>query len=132
MHSVRRNDLLDHTLLLQVGKSSSGQAAVDLELVDESGDSQEAGGLDILVESVDLGLIEDDGVVSLVLNCKVAETCASAKNVFFARCWEISKLRIFAFLHGENKKRESPAPSALRKALKTIDYFVSPREKRIF
>lgn len=69
VHGMRANDLLDDTLLLQVGKGFSGQATVDLELVDKSGNGEETGSLDVLVQSVDLGLIEDNGVVGLVLNC---------------------------------------------------------------
>ena len=63
------NDLLDLSLLLEVGKSLAGQAAVDLETVDEGGDGHQAVGLDILVELLKGGLLEDNGVLGLVLDC---------------------------------------------------------------
>lgn len=63
------NDLLDLSLLLEVGKSLASQAAVDLETVDEGGDGHQAVGLDILVELLKGGLLEDNGVLGLVLDC---------------------------------------------------------------
>lgn len=63
------NDLLDLSLLLEVGKSLAGQAAVDLETIDEGGDGHQAVGLDILVELLKGGLLEDNGVLGLVLDC---------------------------------------------------------------
>lgn len=72
------DDLLDLALLLEVGKSPAGERAVDLEAVDKDGDSHQAVGLDILLELVGDGLVEDDGVLGLVLDCgsksKVSET----------------------------------------------------------
>jgi hypothetical protein len=61
-------DLLDLALLLEVGKSAASQAAVDLETVDQGGDGHETVGLDILVELLKGGLLEDNGVLSLVLD----------------------------------------------------------------
>lgn len=62
------NDLLDQTLLLQVGQGLAGQAAVDLETVNQGRDGNQAVGLDILVELLGGGLVEDDGVLGLVLD----------------------------------------------------------------
>lgn len=63
------NDLLDQSLLLEVGQSLAGERAVDLETVDQGGDGDQTVGLDILVELLRGGLVEDDGVVGLVLDC---------------------------------------------------------------
>lgn len=63
------NNLLNLTLLFEVGEGLAGQAAVDLQTVDEGSDGDEAVGLDILVELLGGGLVEDDGVLSLVLDC---------------------------------------------------------------
>lgn len=63
------NNLLDLTLLFEVGEGLAGQAAVDLQTVDEGSDGDEAVGLDILVELLGGGLVEDDGVLGLVLDC---------------------------------------------------------------
>lgn len=62
------NDLLDLSLLLEVGESLAGKAAVDLETVDEGGDGDQTVGLNILVELLSSGLVEDDGVLGLVLD----------------------------------------------------------------
>jgi hypothetical protein len=64
------NDLLDLALLLEVIQSLAGQAAVDLETVDQGGNGDETVGLDVLVELLGSGLVEDDGVVGLVLDCR--------------------------------------------------------------
>jgi hypothetical protein len=63
------DNLLDGALLLEVGKGLAGQRSVDLEAVDEGGHGDQPVGLDILLELVVGGLIEDDGVVGLVLDC---------------------------------------------------------------
>ena len=63
------NNLLNLTLLFEVSESPAGQAAVDLKTVDEGSDGDEAVGLDILVELLGSGLVEDDGVLGLVLDC---------------------------------------------------------------
>lgn len=63
------NDLLNHTLILKIRKRFPGQRSVDFETVDESGDGDEAVGLDFLVELIGRLLVEDDGVVGLVLDC---------------------------------------------------------------
>lgn len=62
------DDLLDHSPLLEISQSLTGQATVDLETVDKGGDSDETVGLDILVELLSGRLLKDDGVLGLVLN----------------------------------------------------------------
>ena len=63
------NDLLDLAVSLKVVQSLAGKAAVDLETIDKGGDGDQTVGLDILVETVGGGLLEDDGVLGLVLDC---------------------------------------------------------------
>lgn len=62
------NNLLDLTALLEVGEGLAGKAAVDLETVDEGGNGDQTVGLNILVELLGSGLVEDDGVLGLVLD----------------------------------------------------------------
>lgn len=71
------DDLLDDTLLLQVGEGLPGERAVDLQAIDEDGDGDETVGLDILVELLRGLLVEDDGVVGLVLDC-ITQTMLAA------------------------------------------------------
>ena len=63
------NNLLDDSLLLKIGQTSAGNRSVDLHSVDENRDGDQAVGLDILVKLVGGGLVEEDGVLCLVLNC---------------------------------------------------------------
>ena len=63
------DDLLDLAVSLKVGESLAGKAAVDLETIDQSGDSDQTVGLNILVETLSGLLLEDDGVLGLVLDC---------------------------------------------------------------
>lgn len=65
-----RNDLFDLPLLLQIRQRFPRQATVDFQAVDEDGDGDEAVGLHILVQLLGSVLVEDDGVVGLVLDCK--------------------------------------------------------------
>lgn len=69
LHLAVCNNLLDDASLLKVSQGLAGQAAVDLETIDEDGNGDQAVGLDILVELVGDGLVEKDGVVGLVLDC---------------------------------------------------------------
>ena len=62
------NNGLDQALLLEVRDAPPREGAVDLHAVDEGGDGHEPVGLDILVELVGGGLVEDDGVLGLVLD----------------------------------------------------------------
>lgn len=62
------DDLLDLAVLLELGESLTGKAAVDLETVDQRRDSDQTEVLDILLETLGGLLIEDDGVVGLILD----------------------------------------------------------------
>ena len=61
--------LLNLSLLLQIVQRLPGETAIDLQSIDEGGDCDEAVGLDVFVEFVRGGFVEDDGVVGLVLDC---------------------------------------------------------------
>lgn len=63
------DDLLDLALLLEVGERLAGERAVDLQPVDERGNGDQTVRLDVLVELVGSGLVEDNGVLGLVLDC---------------------------------------------------------------
>ena len=63
------DDLLDLALLLKLGERTAGEGTVDLQSVDKGGDGDEAVGLNLLLETVRSGLVEDDGVLGLVLDC---------------------------------------------------------------
>lgn len=63
------DDLLDRSLLLQVVQTSPGERAVDLQSVDEHGNGDEAVRLHILLELLAGLLVENDGVLGLVLHC---------------------------------------------------------------
>lgn len=63
------DNLLDLALLLQVIQCLPRQTPIDLQSIDKGGDGDEAVGLDVFVEFVRGGFIEDDGVVGLVLDC---------------------------------------------------------------
>jgi hypothetical protein len=80
LHLAVSHDLLDLALLLQVLEAPPGEGAVDLESVDEGGDRHDAVGLDILVELVGSGLVEDDGVLGLVLDCSETKLAAVVRS----------------------------------------------------
>jgi hypothetical protein len=73
-HAGVTNDLLDLTVSLKVVQSLAGKAAVDLETIDEGGDGDQTVRLNILLQLLVGGLVEDDGVLGLVLDCK-EKTC---------------------------------------------------------
>jgi hypothetical protein len=78
------DDLLDLALLLKLGERTTGKRTVDLQSVDKGGDGDEAVGLNLLLETVRGGLVEDDGVLGLVLDC----VCImSAKLFHLAAPW---------------------------------------------
>lgn len=82
------NNLLDLTLLLEVSEGLASQAAVDLQAVDKGGNGDEAVGLDILVELLGGGLVEDDGVLGLVLDCSNNHVSFSNRyTIFFNFCF---------------------------------------------
>ena len=62
------NHLLDLTLLLQIIQRFPCEATIDLQPVHEGRDCDETVGLDVFVEFVRGGFVEDDGVVGLVLD----------------------------------------------------------------
>lgn len=72
-HAGVTNDLLDLAVSLKVVESLAGKAAVDLETIDKGGDSDQTVGLDILLELVVGGLVENDGVLGLVLDCRAKD-----------------------------------------------------------
>lgn len=77
------NDLLDDALLLQISQSSSCDRSVDLHSVDKDGDGDKAVWLDILVELVWGGLLEDNGVLGLVLDLTLAPVMKSVLSIYF-------------------------------------------------
>lgn len=72
-----RNDGLDLSLLLQVLQALASQRAIDLQSVDQGGDGDETVGLDVLVELLGGGLVENDGVLGLVLDYRQADTMSA-------------------------------------------------------
>jgi hypothetical protein len=74
VQAVVADNLLDLAALLEVSESLAGEAAVDLETIDEGGDGDQAVGLDILVELLSDSLVEDNSVLGLVLNYKSKKT----------------------------------------------------------
>lgn len=74
VHLGVANNLLDLTVLLEVGKALAGKAAIDLVTVDEGGNGDQTVGLNILVELLGDVLLEDDGVLGLVLDCKAVSS----------------------------------------------------------
>ena len=73
---VVADNLLDGTLGLEVVQGLACERAVDLQAIDEDGDGDQTVGLDILVETLLEGLVEDDGVDGLVLHCSRKSTLA--------------------------------------------------------
>lgn len=61
--------LLDLALILQILKRLPGQAAVDLEPIDQRGHGDESVRLHVLVQFVRCRLVQDYRVVSFVLDC---------------------------------------------------------------
>jgi len=70
LHLAVSDHRLDHALLLQVLDTRPGERAVDLHPIHECRDGDEAVGLDIFVELIGGGLVKQDGVLCLVLDCK--------------------------------------------------------------
>ncbi len=80
------NNLLDLALLLEVGERLPCERAVDLQSVDEGGDGDEAVGLDILLELVGGGLVEDNCVVGLVLDCRSDVVSLLIRSLWSSLC----------------------------------------------
>lgn len=95
------DDLLDLAVSLKVVESLAGKAAVDLETIDKGGDGDQTVGLDILLKLVVGGLVENDGVLGLVLDCRAKDMSVkccfsvfsfripSSSNDFFRVLWEL-------------------------------------------
>ena len=75
------DDLLDLAVGLEVLEGFPGERTVDLETIDEGGNGDQAVRLDILVELVGDVLVEDDGVLGLVLDCGACQLCI-LKSIF--------------------------------------------------
>lgn len=86
LHLAVSDDGLDDALLLKVGKALAGQRTVDLHSVDEGGDGDEAVGRDILVELLGSGLVENDGVLGLVLDLALGPFVARKSLCRRRRC----------------------------------------------
>lgn len=76
------DDLLDLAVSLKIVESLAGKAAVDLKTIDKGGDSDQTVGLDILLKLVVGGLVENDGVLGLVLDCR-------AKDMLVKCCFSV-------------------------------------------
>ena len=63
-----RNDLLYHTLLLQIFQCRPRQASIDFEPIDEDSGGDESVSLDVFLHLLVRRFIEDYGVVRLVLD----------------------------------------------------------------
>jgi hypothetical protein len=70
VHAGVADNLLDLAVGLEVSESLAGKAAVDLETVDKGGDGDQTVGLNILLELLGGRLVENDGVLGLVLDCR--------------------------------------------------------------
>ena len=68
LHLAVGDNGLDEALLLEVVQALASQRAVDLHSVDEGGNGDQTVRLDILVELLGGGLVEEDGVLGLVLD----------------------------------------------------------------
>ena len=62
------HDPLDLPLLLQVPDRYPGQAPVHFQTFDEDGLADEAEGRDFFEDTIVCGLVEDDGVLCLILD----------------------------------------------------------------
>jgi len=70
------DDLLDGTSLFEVLESLAGDRSVDLQTIDEDSDRDQAVGLNILLKALVGLLVENDGVLRLVLDCsRVSALC---------------------------------------------------------
>ena len=79
------DNLLDLAVGLEVGKRFPCDRAVDLQAIDEGGNGDEAVGLDILLELVVDLLVENDGVLGLVLDYRNVSRASSLRSLAVAR-----------------------------------------------
>ena len=85
LHLAVLNNRLDQALLLEVPEALPGERAVDLHSVDEGSDGDETVRLDILVELLGGGLVEDDGVLGLVLDLALGPRFPPSVNILVLR-----------------------------------------------
>ena len=62
------DDRFDLTILLQVADSNTGQASVDFQALNEDALADELEGGNLLDDALIQGLVEDDGVLGLILD----------------------------------------------------------------
>lgn len=82
LHLAVLDDGLDEALLLEVLEALPRERTVDLHAVDEGGDGHEPVGLDILVEPLRSGLVEDDGVLGLVLDLALGPKGIACEHIW--------------------------------------------------
>ena len=80
------DDLLDGTSLLEVLEGLAGDGTVDFQAIDEDSDRDQAVGLDILLEALVGLLVENDGVLCLVLDCSRVSALCSVQCLCHVRC----------------------------------------------
>jgi len=105
------NDPLDLTVLLQVPDSNAGERAVNFETLDEDALADEAESGDFTDDTVVGGLVERDGVLSLVLDlslrpllllCRLSSRAGRCSFCF--GLWAIIKRMSTGSLKGCHKK----------------------------
>lgn len=79
------DNLLDLAVGLEVGERFPCERAVDLQAIDEGGNGDEAVGLDILLKLVVGLLVENDGVLGLVLDYETVSRASSLQSPVVAR-----------------------------------------------
>lgn len=77
---------LDKLLLLEVADGNAGERAVDLETLDEDALADELEGGDFLQDTVVGVLVEDDGVLGLVLDLSLGPLLLLCGLATAARC----------------------------------------------
>ena len=78
-------DDLDQVLVFQFSEGSTGERAVDAETVNQDGGGNELVGGHFLEQLVISGLVEDNGVVGLVLDLSLAPLLQNSLRWMFGR-----------------------------------------------
>jgi hypothetical protein len=78
---VVTNDLLDDALLLELGERLARQGSADLQAVDEDGGGDQTVGQDVFVKALMDGLVHDDGMLGLVLDCPLISASPPSAKV---------------------------------------------------
>jgi hypothetical protein len=108
------DDRLDELLPLEMPDSNASQAAVDFEALDENALADEFEGGDFLQDTVVGGLVEDDGVLGLVLDLSLGPllllrgftTAGGSGGCFCFGLWEEVPSAVgFHQVHPESKWR---------------------------